>query len=122
MPTGTLTRKIHCHESVCVRMPPSKSPTAPPPTAIAAQTPSAFVRSAPSLKVAVTIDSAAGDTRAAPSPCRPRARIRNVELVASAHRNDAAVNRTRPARKTFLRPIRSPARPPRRRKPPNISV
>ena len=45
MPTGTLTKKIHGHESVSTRIPPSTRPTAPPPTAIAAQTPIAFVRS-----------------------------------------------------------------------------
>ena len=63
-------------------MPPSSRPTAPPPTAIAAQTPSAFVRSAPSLKVAVTIESAAGETSAAPRPCRPRVMISHVDPVA----------------------------------------
>ena len=60
IPTGTLTKKIHGHESVSTRMPPRSRPTAPPPTAIAAQTPSAFVRSAPSANVVVTIESAAG--------------------------------------------------------------
>ena len=64
-------------------MPPSSRPTAPPPTAIAAQTPSAFVRSAPSLKVAVTIERAAGDTSAAPRPCSPRLMISQVEPVAN---------------------------------------
>ena len=68
IPTGTLTKKIHGQERVSTRSPPSTRPTAPPPTAIAAQTPSAFVRSAPSLKVVVTIESAAGETSAAPSP------------------------------------------------------
>ena len=122
MPTGTLTKKIHGQESVSTRTPPSTRPTAPPPTAIAAQTPSAFVRSAPSLKVAVTIESAAGETSAAPSPCRPRVMISQVAPCASAQSSEAVVKRTTPARKTFLRPARSPARPPSRRKPPNISV
>ena len=122
MPTGMLTRKIQGHERVSTRMPPSSRPTAPPPTAIAAQTPSAFVRSEPSLKVAVTIESAAGETSAAPRPCRPRLMISQVEPVATAQSSEAEVNSTRPMRKTFFRPARSPARPPRRRKPPNISV
>ena len=117
MPTGTLTKKIHGHERVSTRMPPSSRPTAPPPTAIAAQTPSAFVRSAPSLKVAVTIESAAGETRAAPRPCSPRLTISHVEPVARAQSSEADVKSTRPTRKIFLRPARSPARPPRRRKP-----
>ena len=122
MPTGMLTKKIHGHERVSTRMPPSSRPTAPPPTAIAAQTPSAFVRSAPSLKVAVTIESAAGETSAAPRPCRPRLTISHVEPVAMAQSSEAEVKRTRPMRKIFFRPARSPARPPSSRKPPNISV
>ena len=81
---GTLTKKIHGHDSTSTRMPPSTRPTAPPPTAIAAQTPSAFVRSAPSVNVVVTIESAAGETSAAPRPCSPRATISIVSPVASA--------------------------------------
>ena len=83
IPTGMLTKKIHGHESVSTRNPPSTSPTAPPPTAIAAQTPSAFVRSAPSRNVVVTIESAAGETSAAPRPWMPRETISIVSPVAS---------------------------------------
>ena len=54
-------------------MPPSSRPNAPPPAAIALQTPSAFVRSSPSAKVVVMIDSAAGETSAPPRPCSARA-------------------------------------------------
>ena len=122
IPTGTLTKKIHGHESVSTRSPPSTRPTAPPPTAIAAQTPSAFVRSAPSLNVVVTMDNAAGETSAAPSPWSPRERISIVSPVARAQSRDALVKSTSPARNTRLRPIRSPARPPSNRKPPNSSA
>ena len=66
MPTGTLTKKVHSHDRYSVRMPPSSRPTAAPPTAMAAQTASAFARSAPSRKVVVTIERAAGETIAAP--------------------------------------------------------
>ena len=52
MPIGRLMKKTQRHESVSVRTPPSSRPAAPPPAAIALQTPSAFVRSAPSAKVA----------------------------------------------------------------------
>ena len=45
-------------------MPPSSRPKAPPPAAIAPQTPSALVRSGPSAKVVVMIASAAGETSA----------------------------------------------------------
>ena len=78
IPTGMFTKKIHGHESASTRMPPSTSPTAPPPTAIAAHTPIAFVRSAPSEKVAVMIERAAGAMRAAPSPCSPRKRMSDL--------------------------------------------
>ena len=87
-----------------------------------AHTPSAFVRASPSANVVVRIESAAGATSAAPRPCRPRARISQVDDSAIPFRNDATVKTTTPARKTRLRPIRSPARPPSRRKPPKISV
>ena len=122
IPTGTLTKKIHGQDSHSTSIPPTTRPTAPPPTAIAAQTPSAFVRSAPSRNVVVTIDSAAGDTSAAPSPCAPRETISHVSPFASPQRSDATVKRTRPARNTRLRPIRSPARPPSRRNPPKRSA
>ena len=46
--------------------PTENESTGSPPTAIAAHTPIAFVRSGPSSKVVVTIESAAGDTSAAP--------------------------------------------------------
>ena len=89
IPTGTLTKKIQGHESASVRIPPSSRPTAPPPTAIAAQTPRAFVRSLPSRNVVVTIESAAGETSAAPSPCNPRVTISQVSLVARPQSREA---------------------------------
>ncbi len=103
-------------------MPPRSSPTAAPPVAIAAQTPIAFVRGSPSRNVVVRIESAAGAIMAAPNPCRPRATIRKVDESAIPFRNDAPVKTITPARKTRLRPRRSPARPPSSRKPPNMSV
>ena len=55
--------------------PPSSTPTAPPEPATAPQTPSARLRSAPSAKVVVRIESAAGERIAAPRPWRARAAI-----------------------------------------------
>ena len=83
IPTGTLTKKIHGQESVVVRTPPSTRPTAPPPTAIAAHTPIAFVRSAPSANVVVMIESAAGAMSAAPRPWSPRKTMSASEVGAS---------------------------------------
>ena len=94
MPIGRLMKKIQRHESDSVRMPPSTRPTAPPPAAIALQTPSAFVRSGPSANVVVTIESAAGETSAAPSPCRARPAISTPDDVARPLSSEAAVKTT----------------------------
>ena len=73
--TGTFTHSTHSQPSASVRMPPSSTPTAPAEPATAPQAPSALLRSAPSLNSVVTIDSAAGETIAAPSPWAARAAI-----------------------------------------------
>src|SRR5437773_7312689 len=122
MPTGTLTKKIHGHENVCVSRPPRTRPTAEPPTAMAAHTPSAFARSAPSANVVVMIERAAGEMSAAPSPWSARQPISIPELTASPFKSDAVVKIARPTRNSRLRPTRSPARPPSRRKPPKTRV
>ena len=44
MPTGTLTQKIQCHDSVLVRIPPASGPAATPRPAIDDQMPSATPR------------------------------------------------------------------------------
>ena len=68
MPIGTLMKKIHGQEKSSVNVPPTMRPKALPPIAIAAQTPSAFARSAPSENVVLLIASAAGEMNAAPWP------------------------------------------------------
>ena len=68
------------------------------------QTPSALLRSAPSANMFMTIDRAAGNTIAAPSPWMPRITIRNASLVDSAHASDAAVNIDRPSMRMRRRP------------------
>ena len=115
-------KKIHGQESSWVSAPPTINPTAEPPMAIAAQTPSAFARSAPSSKVVVMIASAAGEMNAAPRPCRAREPISMPEVCERPSSSDAIVNTTSPNKKSRLRPSRSPARPPSSRKPPNTSV
>ncbi len=122
IPTGTFTKKIQRQETYSVRIPPSSMPTAPPPTAIVAHTPMARVRSRPSANVVVTIESAAGETSAAPRPCRARAAMRTFADGARPSSTDAAVNTTTPARKRRRRPNRSAARPPRSRNPPKSRV
>ena len=103
-------------------MPPSSRPKAPPPAAIALQTPSAFVRSSPSAKVVVMIESAAGETSAPPRPWSARAPTSQPSDVASPLSSEAAEKIATPARNSRRRPNRSPARPPSSRKPPNTSV
>ncbi len=121
-PIGTLTNSTHSQPAHSVSMPPSSTPTAPPAPASAPQMPSALLRSAPSVKVVVTIDSAAGATTAAPRPCTPRAMISHSDVVAKPPASEATENSPRPAMKTRRRPNRSAARPPSSRKPPNASV
>ena len=98
------------------------SPTAAPPAAMPLETPSALVRSEGSVKVVVRIDSAAGETSAAPSPCSARPAMSTLELCAKALTAEASENRMTPMVNSRLRPSRSAARPPSSRKPPNSSV
>src|ERR1700753_1431060 len=80
MPIGTFTQSTHSQPTYSVRTPPSSTPAAPPEPATAPQTPSALLRSAPSLKVTATIESAAGERIAAPRPWTARAAITFPEL------------------------------------------
>ena len=61
-PTGTLMKKIHDQLSALVSAPPSSTPAAPPLPEAAPQMPRATLRSLPSRKVVVRIDSAAGES------------------------------------------------------------
>ena len=69
----------------------------------------------------VMIDSAAGESIAAPRPCAARAANSVAASPASAEASDATVNTPRPARKTRRRPSRSAARPPSSSRLPKIS-
>ena len=105
-----------------MRTPPAISPTVAPPAPMPPQMPSALLRSPPSSNMFITIESAAGSTIAAPSPCSPRIAIRNESVVASAQASEAAVKTPSPRMTMRLRPSRSAARPPRSRKPPKVSA
>src|SRR5215831_9946971 len=97
MPTGMLTKKIHDHPNELVRIPPSSTPAAPPLPEAAPQTPSARFRSRPSVNVVVRIDSAAGESKAAPRPCSDRNVIREPEDQARPSSSELTVNSARPA-------------------------
>ena len=116
--TGTFTHRTHSQPRPSVRMPPSRTPAAPADPATAPQAPSALLRSAPSLKRPVTIDSAAGETIAAPSPWAARAAISCPCVAANPAAREATPTTTRPVMKTRRLPSRSAARPPSSRKPP----
>ncbi len=93
---GTFTNSTQRQVRYSVRMPPSSTPTAPPEPATAPHTPSARLRSEPSLNVVVRIESAAGESSAAPRPWTARAPISIASLWARPPTSDAAANRTRP--------------------------
>ena len=117
--TGTFTHSTHSQPSPSVRMPPSSTPTAPAEPATAPHAPSALLRSAPSLNSVVTIDSAAGETIAAPRPWAARAAISCPWVDAKPAASEEMATSASPAMNTRRRPSRSAARPPSSRKPPN---
>ena len=73
--------------------------------------PSALFRSAPSSKVVVTIESAAGEMIAAPTPWTARDAIRTSALSARPQASEASVKRMRPTTKISRRPRRSASSP-----------
>ena len=122
MPIGTFTNSTHSHPAHSVSMPPASTPTAPPEPATAPQTARALLRSAPSAKVVVRIESADGEISAAPRPCSARALTSQMSLWARPPASEANANSHIPAMKMRRRPSRSARRPPSSRKPPNVSV
>jgi hypothetical protein len=74
---------------------------------MAAQMPSARLRSSPSSKTTVSSDRAAGDMSAPPRPCTRRATMSRPRLPASPPSSEATANSTAPKRKTVRRPSRS---------------
>ena len=113
-------KKIHDHASVLVRKPPSRTPAAAPLPETAPQTPSAMLRSRPSAKVVVRIESAAGASSAPPRPCVARKAISDASDHAKPASSELTVKRAMPAMKRRRRPSRSAIRPPSSRKPPNM--
>ena len=83
---------------------------------------SAFARSPPSVNVVVMIETTAGASIAAPRPCSARNASSIPGVVASPQSSDATVNSAMPSVNSLLRPKRSPARPPRSRKPPKTNT
>ena len=97
-----------------------RRPTVPPDAPTAPHAPSALFRSAPSGKLVIRIESAAGVIAAAPTPCSARAATRAPSDQASPASSEARANNPTPAMKTRRRPSRSAARPPSRSRPPKV--
>ena len=113
-------KKIHDQASELVRKPPSSTPAAAPLPETAPQTPSAMLRSRPSAKVVVRIDSAAGASSAPPRPWVARKAISEPADQAKPASSELTVKRAMPAMNSRRRPSRSAMRPPSSRKPPNM--
>ena len=122
IPIGTFTHSTHSQPAYSVSTPPSRTPAAPPEPATAPQAPSALLRSAPSEKVVVTIESAAGERSAAPRPWTARAAISAPSDSAKPPTSEASAKRTSPDMNTRRRPSRSASRPPSSKKPPKVST
>jgi hypothetical protein len=67
-------------------------------------------------------DKAVGDTKAAPTPCAARPASSISLDSASPQTSELAPKIPMPAMKNARRPNRSPARPARTSKPPNVSA
>jgi len=119
---GTLTNSTQRQSSRPVSSPPARTPAAAPLAAVADQTPIARRRWFGSAKVEVSRDSDVGASTAPPSPWAARAAISQLPPWARPPSRLAAVNSTRPTRKTRRRPNRSAARPPSMRNPAKASV
>jgi hypothetical protein len=114
-------KKIHCQPSPSVIGPPTSHAAVPPTAPVEPQIPSALLRSAPSWKVVITIDSAVGVMIAAAMPCTTRAASSAPVVPASPAPSEASAKRPVPTMNTRRRPRRSAARPPSRSRPPKLS-
>jgi hypothetical protein len=72
-------------------------------------------------KAVVTIESAAGESIAAPRPCPARAAKSAPAVPAMAEASDDTVKTPRPVMNIRLRPTRSASRPPKSSRLPKIS-
>src|SRR4029079_3728498 len=114
-------KKIHSQPRPSVIGPPTSHAAVAPTPPIAAQMPSALLRSAPSANVVATIDSAVGVMIAAAMPCTTRAATSASTDPASPHASEASANSAVPVMNTRRRPSRSAARPPSSKRPPKLS-
>ena len=115
---GTLMNSTQRQPGPSVSRPPKRTPAAPPIPETAAQTPSAVLRSRVLRKVLVSVERAAGDIIAAPTPWAKRAPTSSELVWARPPSSDEPAKTIRPLTSTLRRPSRSAMRPPRSKKPP----
>ena len=89
-----LMKKIHCQPRPSTSGPPISHAVVAPKPPSAPQIPSALLRSAPSGKSVVMIESAVGVMIAAPMPWKARAPISAGSDQASPQRSEASVKRS----------------------------
>src|SRR5438045_2193027 len=113
-----LMKKIHDQLSELVSAPPSRTPAAPPLPDAAPQIPSARFRSRPSRNIVVRIESAAGESSAAPRPCNARKVISELEDQDNPSSSEKIVNNNSPTMNSRRLPSRSASLPPSSSTPP----
>ncbi len=101
---GMLTKKHQRHDRYWVRKPPSSSPMAAPPPAMAPKTANAFARSFSSWKVTVINDNAAGASMAPKTPCSARPAKSSQPACAAPPMTEASAKPDSAMIRTFLRP------------------
>ena len=119
--TGTLKRNADPHQNFSSRAPETIGPSAPPAPAKATHVAIAFGRSAGG-NTAVSSESVAGITNAAPAPWIARPTITIAAEPANPLTTAPTPNRTRPNSNVSLRPKRSPSAPATSRRPANTSA
>lgn len=110
-PTGRLTQKMERQPTDSTSRPPIRGPAAMEMPTTPPHTPIARARSRGSVKVLVMIDMATGLSIEPPTACTMRATTSHSRSGAREQSREPNENTTRPARKTFLRPIRSAVDP-----------
>ena len=119
--SGRLMTNISRQDTAWTSQPPMNGPIAVPTPLYPDHAPMALPRS-PGRNTASRMARLPGVSRAAPTPCRARARIRNVAPGATALSRDASANQITPIRKTRLRPYLSPSAPPSSSSPASVIV
>ena len=110
MPTGTLTRKIQCHDVYSTIQPPSVGPISGP-TSPGSVTKLMALRNCSRGKARSTASRPTGSSSAPPQPWTMRASTSWFRLAASAHNSEPSTNSAIAVRYTRRVPKRSATQP-----------